>query len=279
MFQKGFMSEIRNYEKISLGETENLFINIFSVSNSKTKGKTSYSYSAYEIFSILKKMGKPMAYKNVHKRVRRLHILGLIEEVEKSGRNAINYELTTRGLFERLMIPLAVDITFLEHNKKNVILQNILYRYFEEQTIHEFGDASHHLAFYLKNCCQAILTGVKSLKPQLDDLDRRFLEWQQDLREDKLRPNFEELQKSYTEGMKDLIMEQIKNFILKIVSGAKYEYLERDKHEPREYSTAFPTEILKNDDRFIPILLEMKNDFDFGCKVLLLEHISNIELR
>ena len=277
MLEKGFMSEIRKYEKISLGETENLFINIFSVPNSKIKGKPSYSYSAYEIFSVLKKMGKPMAYKNVHKRVSRLHTLGLIKEVEKSGRNAIKYELTTHGLFERLMIGPAVDLIFLERNRRNVILQTILYQYFEEQTIREFEDARYHLAFYLKSCCQAVLTAVKSLKPQLDDLDRRFLEWQEDLRENKLRPNFEELGNSYTEGMENLIMGQIRNFVFKIVDGAKYEYLERHRREPRKYLTSFPTELLKNDKRFIPILSEMKKDFDCGCNVLLLENSSKIK--
>lgn len=260
--EKRYMSEIRNYKKLSLGETENLFINIFSTPN--------YSYSAYEIFSILKKSPRPMAYKNVHKRVKRLDTLGLIREVEKSQRNAIKYELTTRGLFERLLIP-NVDLTFLERNKESVILQNILFRFFEEITIHEIGEAMKYLRIYLHNSCYAILTLAETQKPKLDELDKEYEQWKETWFKGKLEPNWNEFYGSYSDKMEDLIMGQIKNFIIRIVESTKFEYLDRKhlKKEPREYLNPFPSELLRSDVKFIPILKDMKNDFNDGCKILL----------
>jgi hypothetical protein len=65
--------------------------------------------SAYQIFRLLKNKGKKyeMAYKNVHKRIKKLHSLNLIETVDRksiksvdeSKHHPIYYRLTTGGIF------------------------------------------------------------------------------------------------------------------------------------------------------------------------------------
>lgn len=263
MVEKGFMSEVRNYSNLTLGETEKLFITLFSIPN--------YSYSAYEIFSYLKK-SKPMAYKNVHKRVKRLHDLGLIKEVaKKSQRNAIKYELTTFGLVQRLLIP-DVELTFLERNKDNIILNNILFRFFEEVTIHEIGSAIYWLRIYLRDCCRAIITLAEAQRPDLEEIDKKYQEWYENWYPNKLEPDWG--YHRYASRMEGVITAQIKNFIVQIIEFAKFEYLDGRynpvlKHEPREQLNPFPSELLRTDTKFIPILKEMKKDFDYGYKILL----------
>lgn len=114
------MSEIKDYKPISpeLGNVELHFLRLFS----RTDG-----LSAYDIFGDLKGR-KPMAYNNVHKRVKRLRELGLIDykpisEVKKKfRRNAIYYRLTSRGLFERLLTINLESLAYLYLNKDNIIL-------------------------------------------------------------------------------------------------------------------------------------------------------------
>lgn len=79
------MSEIADYQKIYLGETEQIFIFLFAMR----------CFSASELFSNLKNQ-KKMSYKNVFTKIQRLVELGILEAVEgRFKRNA-----TTRGLFQ-----------------------------------------------------------------------------------------------------------------------------------------------------------------------------------
>lgn len=79
------MSEIADYQKIYLGETEQIFIFLFAMR----------SFSASELFSHLKNQ-KKMSYKNVFTKIQRLVELGILEAVE--GR--FKRDATTRGLFQ-----------------------------------------------------------------------------------------------------------------------------------------------------------------------------------
>jgi RIO-like serine/threonine protein kinase len=55
--------------------------------------------SAYKIWDIRRKNGRPMNYKNVHARIKKLEKLSLIEKVlGHFSRGAINYQLTTQGM-------------------------------------------------------------------------------------------------------------------------------------------------------------------------------------
>jgi hypothetical protein len=225
-----FMSEIAKYRKLSLGGTEQLFLVLFAL----------HTYSAYELWSYLKNV-KPMSYKNVHNKIKRLVVLGLIEE-EKGNfkRNAIKYRLTSRGLFERLLLQSRVFHPTLWYNyKDNVILRTILYRYFETQTIWKFREPKYTVMSalvtnYLRKCCEAILTNLEFSRET--DIDQ-------------------------------LIRNELRDLLLKIISLSSIDKQEFDKIQSgEEMPRVFPYPTLRRDNKFMALLKEMKTDFDRGCK-------------
>lgn len=222
------MSEIANYQKIYLGETEQIFIFLFAMR----------SFSAYELFSHLKNQ-KKMSYKNVFTKIQRLVELGLLEAVEgRFKRNAIKYKLTTRGLFERLTLNgwFAIHPIIWYNYRDSLILQTVLYQFFETRTIWNFRKAGYSavsilVSDYLRKCCEGILTKVKS-ESEIDQIIRN----------------------------------ELRDLILKLVTSSRIEkkYSEGlGKLRPNidTYMT------LRGDKKFFPLLFEMKDDFDKRCKI------------
>lgn len=226
-----FMSEISNYHRLSLGETEKLFIIRFTVCS---------PYSAYDAYTDMKKI-KPMSYKNVHNKIRRLVALGLLQEEKGTfKRNAIKYKLTTRGLLERFLIghP-AVHPMVFELYQDNIILQTILYPYFEHSTIQKFADY-HGLSYimnYLTKCCDAILETVDSRRKDKTDLNDTTILW--------------------------LVTREAINLIFNIVVLSNLVVKNADKPN---ITSLFPISALTSDKKFMGFLLGMKNEFDSGYK-------------
>ena len=153
MLQKGFISEIENYSQLGspLGEVESLFLLLYSAHH---KGLT-----AYDIFLYLQKQKRPMGYPNVLKRVKRLQELRLIELVQgEFMRKAKKYKVTTRGLFQSLLEH-GFEPRTLELYKDNIILNTILYQFFETTTIRKFVTLPRDVALrdYIRSCCEKIL--------------------------------------------------------------------------------------------------------------------------
>lgn len=111
-----------------------------------------------------------MSYKNVHKRVKRLETLGLIEQIpeRRSKEREIKYKLTSRGLFEELL-----DFPWPDFSQKDptdnvvvlplvykddIILQTILYQYFDLETVKKIMEIFGDLFFngFIMNCCEGI---------------------------------------------------------------------------------------------------------------------------
>lgn len=188
------MSEILDYEKIVLGETEDYFLQMICV----------FPNSAYGVYSALKKdnLSKgPMAYKNVHARIQRLYEIGLIEQMAGDfSRNAIKYRVTTRGLFQILLTHTPSSGT-LEMYKDNIILSTILYQFFEVETIRRFNTMPRGAALrsYVQKCCEKIL---------------------QKLEEFRVLPHLHKEEYLETE-IDDLIKSEVKNFLFQIISISK----------------------------------------------------------
>ena len=114
-----------------------------------------------------KEMKLPMSYKNVHKRVKRLHVLGLIEEIEgeKSWRNAIMYRLTSQGLF---LISLPGNAHPLRFNiyKKDIILKLHFISSLIERPLNYLWDLyrGRWLGDYIRKCCQAIVNQIERIR-------------------------------------------------------------------------------------------------------------------
>ena len=221
------MSEIKDYKPISpeLGNVELHFLRLFS----RTDG-----LSAYDIFGDLKGR-KPMAYNNVHKRVKRLRELGLIDykpisEVKKKfRRNAIYYRLTSRGLFERLLTINLESLAYLYLNKDNIILRTLLYRYFEPVTLGKFKEtASIAIADYLKKCCVAILQILKFSRESVEGFREDIVDYQ----------------------IEKTIFAEIKNLALRIVISSK-----------NEGRKTFPIPELSKDENFMSVVPYDKKGF------------------
>ena len=223
-----FMSEIANYQKIYLGETEQIFILLFAMR----------SFSASELFYHLKNQ-KKMSYKKVFTKIQRLVELGLLEAVEgRFKKNAIKYKLTTRGLFERLALNgwFAIHPIIWYNYRENIILQTVLYRFFEIRTIWNFRKAGYSavsilVSDYLRKCCRGISTKVKS-ESEIDQIIRN----------------------------------ELRDLILKLVTCYRIEkkYSE-DLGKLRPNIDTYMT--LRGDKKFFPLLFEMKDDIDKGCKI------------
>jgi hypothetical protein len=244
LLQKGFMSEVVNYDRITLGDREQYFILLFA----------QHSFSAYELCSFLKTkttLMKPMAYKNVHNRIQRLVALGLLEELEGDfKRNAIKYKLTSRGVYEVLsMANIAHAFVWLDYCN-NVILQTLLFQYFEVATIRKLGEAGYGVATdlvgrYLKKCSDAILLTLK----QFRDMERKFSEHQ----------TFKQHRARVLDANLDTaIRNELNDFVLAIVMATGGE------HEHGRGNNLFPMKELRNDKKFISVLQQMKEDFDSG---------------
>ena len=149
------ISEVSRYKKVDLGEREIQFLSLIGEGDN----------SSYKIFARLKRVGKPIDYTNVHKRVKRLHELGLITETKgESIHSAKFYALTSEGLFYLLVGGIfRLEKPWLDRYKDSKVLKYLLEPYFEENTIVIYG-VHFEVARYLQECCQMILSSVEALR-------------------------------------------------------------------------------------------------------------------
>jgi hypothetical protein len=151
------MSEVLKYERVTLGDTENRFL--FEIMGDPK--------SAYSVYSILKGRDRPMAYKNVYTRIKRLEELKLIEKIHgKFARRAINYGLTSQGLFYLLSqfatYTVRIDwAKLLDYYADSIILRTLVLPYFEIATL-RFPDFNlwHSVLSYLRDCYLITLEGI-----------------------------------------------------------------------------------------------------------------------
>jgi hypothetical protein len=161
------VSEVSRYKRVSLGEREAEFLaRIGEGAN-----------SSYKIYSLLKKIGQPIDYKNVNKRVRRLHELELITETKgESIHSAKFFTLTSQGIFYLLTKWQPISWKWLIEYKNNLILQILLYPYFEEKTIKPFI-ILFEIGRYLRECCHIIELAIDIIRqhPRVVSLKEKIL--------------------------------------------------------------------------------------------------------
>jgi hypothetical protein len=152
--------------------------------------------STYQIFSFLRStLSNQMAYKNVHKIVKQIHSLKLIEvvgkETVKKERESIHnpkyYRLTTGGIFSLIcnhqfsLVSLGMDRTkkLVQNYSDNIIFRTILYPYFDEQSL-SLMDSSiivQGILDYLNKCCAITNTFIKSIKETKWEAQLRLFNW------------------------------------------------------------------------------------------------------
>jgi hypothetical protein len=119
--------------------------------------------STYQIFSSLRGKSGEMAYKNVHKIVKHLHSLKLIEIVGKKERESIHnpkyYRLTTGGIFSLINNYLGhtpqIIKKMIRNYNENILFRTLLTPYFEEQSLSHLDSRTifQQIQEYLYKCC------------------------------------------------------------------------------------------------------------------------------
>jgi hypothetical protein len=132
--------------------------------------------SAYRAHKILEKEykdnGKTIDYKNVYIRIKKLHEIGLIEksknnpEVQQSIHNAINFKITSFGIFYVLLNNLhKYNKNIITGHEDDPLFKFFLFPYLSKCTISKLDDEKimKKIFDYLQQCC-------KLLDKELDDL-------------------------------------------------------------------------------------------------------------
>lgn len=170
------------------GDTEDkFFVDFFIFANDKR------SVSAYQLCAHMKKMGRPIAYKNVNKKVHRLHDLGLIEKQEENFKHgAIYYNVSISGwlhfyavLAEKPFITSTYWNFISKYYNHHIFFKTLISPYFEFETIKRieepFGNRWLHLIHdYLTKCAFTTLRLSNSMQWRTDIVTyfNNFLEWQ-----------------------------------------------------------------------------------------------------
>lgn len=134
----------------------------------------------YSIFALCRKLRdnhEGLSYKNVHKKVKRLLKLKLIEEVEgKFGHRAKYYKATPYGLicFFNEGPQLMNVYLFLNNNLDNIVIKTLLLQLFEPFTLSEIIYSFKRwpgelIAEYLYECCKITTLCCKSFWHTVND--------------------------------------------------------------------------------------------------------------
>jgi hypothetical protein len=200
--------------------------------------------SAYEVWSILKGRGITMAYKNVYTRIKILEKRDLIERAGKSKYGAINYRLTTQGLFYQVSRFVNIDDTlgwsdFLDFYSENIIFKALVLPYFEKDTIKKANVTLYFtIVSYLRDCYQITLNGADNIRKAIKDHNKEHTEY-------------------YTKRLKEDLEWQPRIFAFELVTG----FL---KKEGGRYVVG----LLARDRKFVKLLREVQKDFAKGFTVV-----------
>jgi len=250
MNANGYISEFLNPAPIRLDILDEIFLSDI------LGGYT----SAYKLHSKMRNTTSPsMAYKNVHKRIRRMHQGGLIEEMTQPGgykHGAINYRLTSRGLvylFSELFTPKDIRAVMVKY-PTNSLFEFFVYDYFDRKTLeHSTVTLNSLLQNYIAEGCQKIRVFVDS--PLVDAY------------------GVYEGEGYFQQGnfLKDILVYQLewhkRSFILKVAT-LKDELIHWENKRANDRQETL--ELLANDKKFMAALKEYSGEFRKGYDTLIL---------
>jgi hypothetical protein len=251
------MSEVAVYQRVTLGQREDQFLRMIGIAK---------EMSAYDIYKDLNEgetddgkarklpdiwfshHGDSMSYKNVHKRIKRLYELNLIEQIKDTvrHRNKIKYKLTSRGLLQLytsvISHPVFTLSELLDAYKDDLILQTILFQYIRMETVQELIKIFDEYIFrgYLRECFEHIF----SINIGTDMLTEK---------------EFDGALKMKTDAMNYFVKKELSSLINVIVTSSI---------EP-SYKDNFPNRVLIEDGKFMHLVENLRNDFRKGCENIL----------
>jgi hypothetical protein len=112
--------------------------------------------------------GRKISYKNVHKRIQKLHSVGLIERVNKGEANkhaAIFYRLTSFGVYYGIRNNLA-SVEILLNHSKDPLFEIIMYPFISKKTMKGIKGRTTlvHIKEHLLACCEIIEERLRSFE-------------------------------------------------------------------------------------------------------------------
>src|SRR5215469_13391828 len=152
--------KVSTYRPVELGDVEFQILSYFANGS---------SLSTYQLLKIFNKLRATPAskiatsYKNIHKRVKRLAQLKLIEEIKGPfGRHARYYRASTYGLISYFGRVITKSDGHIKHNKEDIVIQCLLLQFFEEKTIDSFYRLglfpTKEICDYLHDCCSVTIS-------------------------------------------------------------------------------------------------------------------------
>jgi len=118
--------------------------------------------SAYHLWRFIQKEKhpnwiKPIAYKNVLKRVHKLFKLGLIEEVKREGgykHGARRYKVSTLGFIYRCSQNLGLSSDFIKSYSDSFVMRTLAHPLFERETLRHSTDyLDSRITSFIQECC------------------------------------------------------------------------------------------------------------------------------
>ena len=165
MEERGYTWLVSTFRPVELGSVELDILSLFLENQSN---------STYNIYKKSKEVGikrdprypKPIAYKNIHKRVKRLKQLGLIEPIEGHfDRGAKYYRASPYGLITYIGTVITEASSYINYNTDNLVIRSLLLQSFEEETISSFRSLKEFptadIGEYLHECCSTTISICK----------------------------------------------------------------------------------------------------------------------
>ena len=241
-----YMSEVLTYQRIDLDDAERSFL--FKIINGQD--------SVYKILSYFKLRRQTMSYKNVQYILSRLQERYFIEEIRRKFlRGTIYYRLTTFGLFHIFSRMASYPPELLIKYKDNIILQTLLYPYFEEETI-RYCTARFYstITQYLRECCQTTLFALDTIKSTSNVEDRG-------IQAKQLEFDLEWHTKAL--GFKLTVLYNDSNMLISNPDVSN----DNARIALYEVENEMKT-LLSKDNRFMGLILTLKKEFEDGYKEL-----------
>jgi hypothetical protein len=219
--------------------------------------------SAYKLYSFMKNEYEgPMAYKNVHRRIRRMFQAGLIEEIRKVGgykHGAINYGLTSRGLvylFSEGLIPPKLSTIITTSYSGNPLFRTFVSPYFNRDTLDNYTDTlSRMLVNYLEEISEIIRFMLNPM---------RLEKWGYDSNKPYSKQEYPLNESPVTVTLRFQLNWCIKSFIFKIAS-MNHEHVDwRESKEPSLEDKSKTLYLLSRDKKYMNALKEARTEFIDG---------------
>ncbi|MGD1838588.1 MAG: hypothetical protein ACPKPY_11100 [Nitrososphaeraceae archaeon] len=167
------MSLLSTYRPTELGSVEKEILYYFSMDEHKS------TYDIFKQFQDKNRFTRSISYKNIHKRIKRLKELDLIQPVIGNfDKGAKPLKITSYGITSLFSNFLPLDIDLIQKNKNNIVIQSLLLKYFEEKTIDSFSDRGTkarvidmYLSDYVVECCSLIKNRCSEIQNHLSKYD------------------------------------------------------------------------------------------------------------